>query len=400
MRTEKPVSCHAVIELIVVCARITVLVVGEVVLVSEEREKRPDSVVNQGPDQRAAEAAVVFGVVGEQGSSGGAHSREVRVVLAVLEVCPVLLVIAEVAEGAGSNFCRHRGKPRHRHRHRHALVERTQDDRLPSTAREPRHAQPRAVHVRVVREIVEALAHLEVEQPLGIRADQIQMRAKPVRILRVRKLAKREPFEVERQYPVLGEIDTPFLLVFNGLPQRPDVPVDVHDARNFPFEFFGLIEQRNGIKPGNDFVPQLANPIAPARLDHPHVFEFRCGIHPLRRPTMEDHDVEQLPAQAILLRSPLVFAGCRRRRRHTAKQILLQPEDRDLRRYNRLGENLADLLRLRLGNGVTRHEQQQRRQPYDVSSAWKNHRAHGKPPHNRALGPGNSAGGDSTAFPS
>ena len=60
------------------------------------------------------------------------------------------------------------------------------------------------------------------------------MSAKPVRIPFLGQLAKIEPFDVQSQDAVLGEVDTPLLLVLNGLPRRAHVPVHIQNRGDLP----------------------------------------------------------------------------------------------------------------------------------------------------------------------
>ena len=91
MPREEAVRLFAVVELIIVRARIAVFVPSERVLVSHQPEEWPDLIVNVGLHQRGAEAAVILRIVNEQGRPRCAHRYEITVVLAVCKVCGVLL---------------------------------------------------------------------------------------------------------------------------------------------------------------------------------------------------------------------------------------------------------------------------------------------------------------------
>ena len=98
---------------------------------------------------------------------------------------------------------------------------------MPSAAGEPGNADAIAVHTRMVREVIEPAPHFQHKNSKRIGADQVQMRPIPMLVSLDPQLAKREPFQVERQDAVLREIDAPLLFVFDRFPHRADVPIHV-----------------------------------------------------------------------------------------------------------------------------------------------------------------------------
>ena len=98
---------------------------------------------------------------------------------------------------------------------------------MPSPAGEPGNADAVAVHTRMVTEVIEPAPHFQQKNSERIAADEVQMRAVPVLVSLGLQLTKREPFQVQRQDAVLGEIDAPLLFVFNGFPRRADMPIHI-----------------------------------------------------------------------------------------------------------------------------------------------------------------------------
>ena len=131
----------------------------------------------------------------------------------------------------GPSRCRHLsrggGIARDGHCHCYAFIQGAQENRLPSPAGKPGNPDAIAVHARMVAEVIEPAPHFQQKNSEGIGANQVQMRAVPMLVPLGLQLTKREPLQVQRHDAVLGEIDTPLLLVFDGLPLRADVPIHI-----------------------------------------------------------------------------------------------------------------------------------------------------------------------------
>src|SRR6266478_2499296 len=106
------------------------------------------------------------------------------------------------------------------------------------------------------------------------------MRTIPMLVPLPEKFPEKKPFQVKGQNSALRKIDASLLLVFNSLPRRADVAVDVQDRRELALEFFRLIKDRDGLKARDDLIAKLAQTVSLTRFDHPEVFELGCGVDP------------------------------------------------------------------------------------------------------------------------
>ena len=79
----------------------------------------------------------------------------------------------------------------------------------------------------MVVEVIEPAPHFQQKNSKRIGTDQVQMGPTPMLVSLRPQLAKGEPFQVECQDAVLGEIDTPLLFVFDRFPRRSDVPIHI-----------------------------------------------------------------------------------------------------------------------------------------------------------------------------
>src|SRR5207302_5968078 len=180
-----------------------------------------------------------------------------RVVGRGQKICSVLFDIAKVPVSSSFHLCGSRGVACDRDGHFNALVQGTQENRLPTATREPRHANPVAIHAGMVVEVIEPTPHFEQKNSERIGAHQIEMRAIPMFVSFLPQLAEGEPFQIKRQNPVLSEIDAALLLVFDRFSLRPHVTVDVQYRGRLPSKFFWLVKNRYGLKAGNDFIAQF-----------------------------------------------------------------------------------------------------------------------------------------------
>src|SRR5207249_6887745 len=239
---EKPIGALSIIKLVVVGGRIAVLVPLELALLAGEPERGPNGVEVESLHDGAPETAIILSVVDQERGPRRDHRRQVRVVDALEHVGRVLLEVSEVAMLAHLELGKKRRVAGYGNRDLYPLVERAEDQGLPAAAGKARHTQPVAVDVRMSVEVIETPAHLEKKQTERVHARQIQVRAEPVRISLFGELAKVEPFHVQRQDAVLGEVDAALLLVLNRLPGRPHVYVHVQNGRDFPVEVLRLVK--------------------------------------------------------------------------------------------------------------------------------------------------------------
>src|SRR2546430_14547199 len=137
------------------------------------------------------------------------------------------------------------------------------------------------------------------------------------------KLAEEKPFHVERQNSVLREIDAPLLLVLNSLSRWADVAVNVQDRREFPLHPFRFIKNCDRLKPRDNFIPKLPQPITLARFDHSDVFKLWRGVDPRIGPTVKYHVLEQMLAKTLRLLRPLLSICGRRWRSDPAEDVRL-----------------------------------------------------------------------------
>ena len=279
------------------------------------------------------------------------------------EVGRRLLGVAGVPVGASHGLGAHAVEARDRRRGAHALVERRQHDRLPAAAGEPGHADALAVDAGVLVQVVEPLAHREIEEPELVHADEVEVRRVPVRVALARELSESEPFEVQREDAVSRQRDAALLLVLDGLPRGPDVAVDVED-RGPPGGGAGwLVEERGREEPGHDLVAQLADPIAGA-LDDARLLEPWRGLHPLSRPAVEDDVGEQLSSQPLRGLGPLDRRARRGRFRHARHDVLAQLVQRDRGREDLLAQDGLERVGLRLGEREQGSGECEREQPW------------------------------------
>src|SRR6185437_8302785 len=135
-------------------------------------------------------------------------------------------------------------------------IERAQQHRLPAAAGEACDSDARAIDPRIVIEVIEAAAHGEVEKSNSVGAGQIEQADVVVRVPRLVQLAVAEPFQVQRQHAPARLVDTALLHVLHGLAAGA-VTVNIENGGGLPVDVFGFIEQRSGIKAGNDLVTKL-----------------------------------------------------------------------------------------------------------------------------------------------
>src|SRR3974377_325395 len=104
------------------------------------------------------------------------------------------------------------------------------------------------------------------------------MRSEPVLVGWLRQFAEVEPFQIQGQDAVLGEVDAPLLLVLYGLPRRAHMAVDVQDRGRLSLESLRLVKDGRGVKAGHYLVAQLVQPVALA-IEDANVFEPGWGLH-------------------------------------------------------------------------------------------------------------------------
>ena len=320
---EKPIGLFPVIELIVVRARVAVFVPLENILFPIKLEEGFHAVIDERLYQRRTKTAVVFGVIDQQGRPWSHHRSKVRIVQAREKVGPVLFDISQVSIFPRFHLCGHRRIAGHRNGCFHTLVQRTQKNGLPSAPGEAGDAQATAIHVGVVVEIIEPASHFEQEDSQPVCAHQVEMRAVPMLITILAKLSEEKPFQVERQNPVLCEVDASLLLVLNSLSRRADVTVHVEDRWHFPPQLFRLIKNRNGLKAGHNLIAKLSQPVTLACFDHSDVFKPRRSVDPFIGPSVKHHVLEQMLPQAFLLLRPLRRIRYCRRRSNAAENVRL-----------------------------------------------------------------------------
>ena len=119
------------------------------------------------------------------------------------------------------------------------------------------------------------------------------------------QVAVAEPLQVQRDDAVARKIDAALLLILDRFAFRTDVAVDVYRGRRAPARLFGQVQDRRGLESGYDLIPQLAHAVAGAGGDLAQIVESRGGIHPLARPAVVDHVVEQLTPETGRFGRPL-----------------------------------------------------------------------------------------------
>ena len=205
-----------------------------------------------------------------------------------------------------------------------------------------------SIDVGVVVQIVQASAHFQVEQPQLIGTHQVQMRTIPMRVFRLVQLPTPKPLDIQRQDPAFGVIDAALLLVLGRLAQQRLMPVHVQNGRDLALQVVRLIQNRDGIEPGNDFVPQLAQFVAVAGLDHSDLFELGRGVDPLGRPTVKDNIAKRMLANPVGLRRPSLTALRVGRRSDAAQNVLANLKRGNCRRQIFAAQNGVQRLRLGL----------------------------------------------------
>ena len=341
-------------------AGVGVLVPGEAVAGVEEGVEGLNAVEDFVFHEGCAEAAIVLAVVDEQRGLGSAHGGEVRVVAADEEVSGVLLDIADVAgtlEARGDG-----GIAGDRNGDGHALVEGAEDDGLPSAAGQSGDAQPLRVHLGMPGEIVQPLAHGEIEETDAVGSGEVEMRPIPVGVVRLGEFAEGEPLEIERIDALERLIDTALLLVLDGLAGRADVAVNVENARRARSgRLGGFVEQGRAPQAGDNFVAQLADAVAFA-VERAGVFEARRGVHPFLGPAVEDDVVEDVAPEALRFPCPRCGVARLGKLGHTRLEMTLQLILHDLGRDEVGLEERAQTAYVRLRpNDAGRGEQQNAR---------------------------------------
>ena len=155
MRRQEFVERPAVVELVIVVARVLVDVCFEVILGVEEGEGGAGGVEQRRQGVVGPEAALVLGVEGEQGRPGGHHRGEMRVIDDRGQVRGGLLAVAEVVREAGPGPERRvagdgvgQGD---------AGVQGAEEDRLPAAAGEPGDGHAAGVGVGVIEQNIEGI---------------------------------------------------------------------------------------------------------------------------------------------------------------------------------------------------------------------------------------------------
>ena len=127
---EERVGGLAVIELVVVGSRVTILVPSEGRLRSVQSEEGLDIGIDVRLDQVSAETTIVLRVVDEEGGARGAQGGEDRVIESRVKVGGIFLNFIRVHRVGEVRF--ERAEAGHLDRHLDPLVERAQNDGLPA----------------------------------------------------------------------------------------------------------------------------------------------------------------------------------------------------------------------------------------------------------------------------
>ena len=86
----------------------------------------------------------------------------------------------------------------------------------------------------MVVQIIQPLAHRQVEQSQFVCPDQVQMPPDTSAVPFMAQFAEREPLKVQRENAVPGESDTTLLLVLDDFPGGPTCPLVLRMAGTFP----------------------------------------------------------------------------------------------------------------------------------------------------------------------
>ena len=160
-------------------------------------------------------------------------------------------------------------------------------------------------------------------------------------VIGLRHFPETNPAQAEGQYAALGEVNAPLLLVLRSVALRL-VADDIQNCRRASLQSLWLIQDRGGPEARNDFVAQLAQPIALAGFDNRHFFKMRRSIEPIRRPPVVDNLLEHVLAQLRGLAYPLLAALRRTERNNAFHQVGLQLVISNIRCLHRGLERASD----------------------------------------------------------
>src|SRR5579885_281787 len=210
----------------------------------------------------------------------------------------------------------------------------------------------------MVVQVIESLAHGEIEQADRIHASQFQMGAVVMRISVLLQLAERKPLGTERDHTAQSVIDASFLLKLERFAGFP-VTVQVQNGRNLAGQRFGLIGNRRCPKAGYDFVPELAHAVALARLHHARILISQRRDYPLPGPAVENDVIQQMGTQSPGFSRPCGRGLRRDRLDEISQQISAELKLNQAGRLDRLRQRPGELLRARLATkqgSATREE--------------------------------------------
>ena len=153
-------------------------------------------------------------------------------------------------------------------------------------------------------QVIEPLAHGQVEESDGVGSHQVEMGSEPMRILGMGQLAAGQPFQTQRQHAAACQADASLLLVLDGLAGASDVAVHVEDRWQGTPVSCRFVEERRDLEAGKNLQEELSEAVSAVSLRRTDLTETKRGLYPFRGPSAKDHLAEQLSSGVVRLSCP------------------------------------------------------------------------------------------------
>ena len=305
---EETVSLFAVLELVIMSARIAVLVPSQIVLFAKQTEEGPNPTIDIRLHQSGTKAAVILCVMNEQGRTRCADGHKEGIILILSEVRCVFFDFVRVKRANEVRL--ERPNAGHLHSHSNTRVESTEQRGLPAASRQASDPKPMGIDLRQTCQIVKPPKHGKIEEAKRIGADEIEVRRIVVAIFRLRQFAKSRPRQAQRENPALGKIDATLLLVFRRIP-RNFVAYHIENGWCLSVDLLWFVQDCRRLKTRHNLIPQLAQPVPLVTFNDICLVKAGRSVNPFTRPAMESYIFKDMVANPCLFRRPLVRADGR-----------------------------------------------------------------------------------------
>src|SRR5207245_6400596 len=148
---EETVSLFAVLKLVIVSARITVLMPRQIVRFAKQTEEGPNPTKDVGLHQSGTKAAVILCVMNEQGGTGCADRHKEGIIFILSEVRCVFFDFVRVKRPNEVRL--ERPNAGHLHSHGDTRVESTEQRGLPAASRQASDPKPMGIDLRQTGQI-------------------------------------------------------------------------------------------------------------------------------------------------------------------------------------------------------------------------------------------------------